>query len=178
MFFALIIGSVAVTYYRIMVKRDYIISAQQECDPAIEACFVSACDPESDSECAALPEGEQTTYYKIITKNAKNIPPCDPYKDECPQVLTCEQGEEECEFEYCDETNVLEGEECNDPAQYAEDNPPEEECACREEGGEPDVSQEDSLEASSEEADPDNTDSQNDDNFNVGSGPQPKPERY
>jgi len=128
-FFLLIAGSVAVTYWRIMVKRDYIISAQQECDPAAEACFVSACDPESDSECAATPEEERTTYYKIIQKNAKNIPLCDAQKDECPTELACADGEAECSFELCDETNVPDGEECNDPAVYNEENPPEE-CDC------------------------------------------------
>jgi len=122
-FFALILGSVAVTYYRIMIKRDYIISAQQECDPVTEACFVSACDPESDEECAATPEEERTTYYKIIKKNAKNIPPCDPHANECPEQLSCEPGEEECEYTLCDEENVPDTEECNDPAVYNAQNP-------------------------------------------------------
>jgi hypothetical protein len=125
-FFLLIIASVAVTYWRIMVKRDYIISAQQDCDPATEQCFVSSCDPESDSECAATPEKERTTYYKIIKKNAKNIPLCDAQKDECPKELTCADGEAECSFEYCDASNLPDGEECNDPAVYLEENPPEE----------------------------------------------------
>jgi len=140
-FFLLIVGSVAVTYWRIMVKRDYIISAQQECDPATEPCFVSSCDPESDEECAATPEEERTTYYKTILKNAKNIPPCDPYKNECPTELTCQEGEPECSIEYCDESNVPEGEECNDPEQYAIDNPPEE-CSC---GGEEEGAAEDTT---------------------------------
>ncbi|MBM3255886.1 MAG: hypothetical protein FJZ04_00220 [Candidatus Moranbacteria bacterium] len=127
----LIAGSVAVTYWRIMVKRDYIISAQQECDPALEACFVYECDPEDpeDPECAALPEEERVNYYKIIRKNAKNIPPCDAQNNECPEVLICEEGEEECEFEYCTEENVPEGESCNNPEEYLAENPPEE-CGC------------------------------------------------
>jgi len=128
-FFLLIVGSVAVTYWRIMVKRDYIISAQQECDPTTEACFVSSCDPESDEECAATPEEERTTYYKIINKNAQNIPLCDAQADECPTELTCASGEAECDFEYCDESSVPDGEECNDPAVYNEENPP---CECAE----------------------------------------------
>lgn len=128
-FFLLIVGSVALTYYRIMVKRDYIISAQIDCDPAKEACFVSECDPESDSECADTPEDERTTYYKTIKKNAKNIPLCDAQKNECPEQLSCEPGEEECEEELCDESNVPEGESCNDPEQYLAENPPEE-CDC------------------------------------------------
>ena len=134
-FFLLIAGSVAATYYRIMIKRDYIISAQQECDPTSEACFVSACDPESDEECAALPEKERINYYKTINKNAKNIPVCDPYKNECPKELSCDPGEGECEITLCDANNVPEGEECNDPLKYLEENPSNSsENSCGEEG--------------------------------------------
>ena len=129
--FLFILGSVAVTYWRVMIKRDYIISAQQECDPKIEACFVSKCNPEEDEECTATPEEERVSYYKSINKNAKNIPLCDPYKNECPEELACEEGEEECEEILCDEENVPEGEECNDPAVYNEENPSEKEgCEC------------------------------------------------
>jgi len=130
-FFLLILGSVAATYWRIVVKRDYIISAQQECDPAVEVCFVSECDPEDpeDLECAGLPEEERITYYKIIKKNAKNIPLCDPYGNECPKTLECGVGEAECEFEYCTEENVPEGEECSDPETYNAKNP-QEDCEC------------------------------------------------
>jgi len=134
-FFLLIAGSVAATYYRIMIKRDYIVSAQQECDPTLEACFISACDPEGDEECAALPEEERINYYKTINKNAKNIPICDPYKGECPEELACEPEEEECEVILCDANNVPEGEECNDPAKYLEENPSDPaENSCGEEG--------------------------------------------
>jgi len=141
-FFLLIAGSVAVTYWRIMVKRDYIISAQMACDPVTETCFVSSCDPESDEECANTPEEERTTYYKTINKNAKNIPPCDPYKNECPEELSCESGEEDCEIILCDAENVPEGEECNDPVAYAaenassEDETSTEKCDCNEPGDE------------------------------------------
>lgn len=132
-FFLLIVGSVVVTYWRIMVNRDYIIQAQQECDPALEACFVSVCDSEGDPECAALPEEEQVSYYKTISKNAKNIPLCDANNNECPTELSCEPGEEECELILCDESSVPEGEECNDPTKYLEENPP---CDCDESGEE------------------------------------------
>ena len=137
-FFLLIVGSVAVTYWRIMVKRDYIISAQTECDPAAENCFVYECDPEDpeDPECATLPEEERVSYYKIINKNAQNIPLCDATAGECPEDLACEEGEEECETILCDEENVPEGESCNDPAAYLEENPPEE-CGCGENDDEP-----------------------------------------
>lgn len=127
----LIVGSVAVTFWRYMVKRDYIVQAQTDCDPETENCFVWQCDPESDEEgyaCTGDPE-EDIWYYKIIRRNAKNIPLCDPNDEECT-ALVCETGEAECSEELCTESNVPEGETCNDPVQYLIDNPPEEEeCA-------------------------------------------------
>lgn len=157
-FLLLIIGSVALTYWRIMVKRDYIISAQTSCDPALESCFVYECDPEDpeDPECATLPEEERISYYKLIDKNAKNIPLCDAEAEsdsaeagKCPKELTCEEGEEECETILCDDSNVPEGESCNDPEQYLKDNPPEEVCSCGEEGEEATETEEDTTEETS-----------------------------
>ena len=125
----LILGSVAVTFWRIVLNRDYIISAEQECDPATETCFIYTCDPEADSECPA-DEAERISYYKLIHKNAKNIPLCDTLSGECPTELNCEEGEADCEMILCDESTVAEGETCNDPEKYLKENPPEEECAC------------------------------------------------
>ena len=126
MFLFLLVGSIALTFWRIVVKRDYIISAEQECDPYTEACFIYTCSPDEDEECPADPT-ERMSYYKLIHKNAQNIPLCNAQKDECPAELTCEENEEECEYIYCDEDTVAEGEECVDPVQYAIDNPPLEE---------------------------------------------------
>jgi len=140
-FSLLIAVSVAVTFWRIMIKRDYIISAEQDCDPTKETCFVRTCDPAEDEECSKDPK-ERTSYYKIIKKNAKNIPPCDPRangKEKCPTELSCEEGEAECEYVFCNEENVPENEECNDPEKYREENPAEEE------NGESEENKEDEL---------------------------------
>lgn len=128
-----IAGAVAATYWRIVVKRDYIVQAQTECDPSAENCFIWQCDPESDVEgeaCTGDPE-EDIWYYKIVNRNAKNIPLCDPNDEEC-DALTCGDNEADCSEELCTIENVPEGEQCNDPVQYNIDNPPEEddeECA-------------------------------------------------
>lgn len=137
LFFAiglLIAGSVAATYWRIVVKRDYIVQAQTDCDPTAENCFVWKCDPNSTVEgeaCTGDPE-KDTWYYKIIRRNAKNIPLCDPNDENCT-ALTCEPEEKDCSEELCAPQNVSEKESCNDPVQYLKDNPPEEdsgeECA-------------------------------------------------
>lgn len=127
-FVLLIAGSIGVTYWKIMVKRDYVIMAQADCDPYEEKCFVHICDPDpaADGEwCTGDPE-EDTWYTKNIRRMAYNIPDCDPNDEDCA-ALVCEEGEENCSYEYCDGTNVPEGDTCNDPVRYAIDNPAEDE---------------------------------------------------
>lgn len=120
-FFLLIAGSVSVSYYKFIVKRDYIIEAQADCDPYSEKCFVSVCDPSAGEECTGNPK-EDTSYYKIIRRNAQNIPLCDP-KDEGCEALVCPSGEKECEIIFCDPETAKEGVVCNDPDVYTLENP-------------------------------------------------------
>lgn len=125
----LIIGSVSASYYRFMIAKNYIIEAEKECDPYSEACFVYVCDPEAGEECTGDPE-EDTWYYKLIRRKAKNIPLCDPNDENC-DVLTCQEGEEECEETLCNDAVLSEmGEEtgtCTDPVIYTHENPINEE---------------------------------------------------
>jgi len=128
-FFLLIAGSVAFTYYRIMVKKDYLISSQVDCDPYAEKCFIWNCDPESTVEGEAC-TGEMETdvwYYKIVKRNASRIPLCDPETDEECQPFLCDPEEPECGETLCDEETAAEGEICTDPEEYALNNPMEEE---------------------------------------------------
>ncbi|MFZ2187898.1 MAG: hypothetical protein WAV46_04735 [Candidatus Moraniibacteriota bacterium] len=131
-FFLLIAGSVAATYYKIMIQRDYIIQAEVDCDPYTETCFVYVCNPEAGEECTGDP-AEDTSYYKLIQRNAKNIPSCDPSAEGC-DALICPLGEAECALTLCDATTAKDGEVCNDPAAYAEDNPLESEDAAAADG--------------------------------------------
>ena len=125
-----IIISVGATYWRIMMKKDYIISSQVDCDPTIEKCFIWECDSTlaagEDGACTGDPE-EDSWYYKIAERKAYNIPLCDPDKDENCQPFLCEEGEKDCQEIFCDTTNVKEGESCNDPEEYIKNNPMEEE---------------------------------------------------
>jgi hypothetical protein len=127
-FFFLIIASVGVTFWRIYIKKDYIVQAQTDCDPTTEKCFVWQCDPKSTVEgeaCTGDPD-KDTWYYKIVKKNASLIPLCDPNDENC-KPLECADGEKDCSVTLCDETNKKEqGVECNDPVQYNIDNPAEE----------------------------------------------------
>lgn len=124
-FAILIVAAVGVTYWRYMVKRDYTIQAQIDCDPTTENCFIWHCDPKSltpGDECTGVPDND-TWYYKILFRNAKNIPNCDP-KDKSCTAYVCSDGEKDCNVEFCTPQNVKKGEECNDPVKYNIDNPP------------------------------------------------------
>jgi hypothetical protein len=128
--FLLIIASVAVTYWRIMLQKDYVIENQIDCDPYAEKCFIWECDPTSTDEeekCKGDIE-EDIWYYQIAKRKAANIPLCDPEKDEKCDPWTCGEGEKDCSQTFCNDSNKAEqGVECNDPVKYTEENPIEEE---------------------------------------------------
>lgn len=150
-FFLLIVGSIGATYYRYFILRDYMITAQADCDPYTEHCFVYVCDPSAE-ECTGDPE-EDTSYYQNISRNASNIPLCDPADEEC-EALVCPAGEADCTVMLCDVDTVSEGEVCNDPVVYTSLHPEEEETEELMEGEEADGEDEeggvDSEDATSE----------------------------
>ena len=101
-----ILVSVAVSYYVFMVKRDYVIDAHVDCDPASEKCFMEKCDPASEdvaTMCTGNPK-EDTTFYKIIHKNAMRIPVCDSRVAECAPIV-CDDGEPDCSYSLCEDDN-------------------------------------------------------------------------
>jgi hypothetical protein len=121
-FFLLIAGAVGASYYKFIVKRNYIVEAQADCDPYTKKCFVHTCDSGAGEECTGNPE-EDTSYYKIIRRNAQNIPLCDPKEEGC-NALVCPSGEAECEITFCDPATAGDVE-CSDPETYALEHPPE-----------------------------------------------------
>ncbi|MDQ1283956.1 MAG: hypothetical protein QG620_304 [Patescibacteria group bacterium] len=149
-FFGLIALTVAATFIKYFILKDYYIQAEAECDPSAERCFIYECDPEEDGEDCPEDEAERISYYKLIKKKAYAIPLCDPAGENCP-ALACQAGED-CEETLCEEDNEEEGIVCNDPAEYvleentlgddeAED---EEECDSEEEDCEAGAGAEDS----------------------------------
>lgn len=125
-FFLIFIGSIGLAYYRYYIQRDYIITSQAACDPYVETCFVSLCDSNED-ECSENPD-ENISYYKDISRNAKNVPVCNPTEEGC-SALSCPVGETDCEVTLCD-TNVNGSIVCSDPQSYRPlypENPEEEE---------------------------------------------------
>ena len=123
-FFLVLAGSIFLTYYRYMVVRDYIIEAEVSCDPMVESCFVYVCDPESGEECTGDPE-QDTSYYKLLHRNAKNIPLCDPEEADCLAAV-CQPGEADCQVTLCDSTGA-EDVTCSDPETYQMEHPLSEE---------------------------------------------------
>jgi len=112
----LIIASIAATFYKIVIMKNYQITAQVFCDPKTEKCFVSVCDPSADDTCsAASTTEERTTYYKNISKKAASISACEATleKNGCGEELSCTTGEADCSYTYCDPNNLGEGEECS-----------------------------------------------------------------
>jgi hypothetical protein len=126
-FFTLIAGTVIVTYMKYFVAKDYYIEAQADCDPYTEKCFVWKCDPNATDEsekCTGDPE-KDIWYFQKVKKVANLVPLCNPDDENC-DALSCSPGMD-CEVTYCDEKTVGEGEECNDPVKYTEENPVKEE---------------------------------------------------
>lgn len=110
----LIIVSVGITFYKIVIQKDYQIEAKVSCDPNMEKCFSYMCDPVSDESCP-INENERTSYYKIINKKASSIELCQ-FTDEkvgCDKELSCTQDEIDCSYILCDENNISEGEFCS-----------------------------------------------------------------
>lgn len=132
----LIVASVSVTYWKLMIKKDYVIESQIDCDPYIEKCFVWECDPASTVEgeaCTGDPEND-TWYFQVAKRNASMIPLCDTENDETCDPWTCSEGEKNCNQIFCSE-DLMEAQyasSCVDPVQYAIDNPVEEESECEE----------------------------------------------
>ena len=93
----LIAGSVGVTFYKIVILKNYQIVAQVSCDPKIEKCFVSECDPTTDDTCLA---SSTVSYYKNISKKANTIYLCEKTEEKnnepegkFPGQELCEQGQ-------------------------------------------------------------------------------------
>lgn len=118
----LILLSVSASYYRFMVLHDYLVQTEVDCDPTFESCFVWECGAESE-ECTGNPD-EDTWYYKIAYRNAKNIPACDAEDQKCDQFTCPEGGEAECREVLCSEATLEEyhiDRACTLPEDFAEE---------------------------------------------------------
>lgn len=90
--------SIAAKYYVFFVEQNYLVTAEADCDPGIESCFVWDCTVEEDADCDQYP-------YKYIEISAAHISDCNPYEEEC-EPLNCTPNDEYCDITYCsDETS-------------------------------------------------------------------------
>ncbi len=115
--FSLIVISVAVTFVKIVVLKDYQIVSQVSCDPKIEKCFAIKCDPATDDTCSsASSSAERTTYYKNISKKAETIYLCEQTTEKigCNEELACTTGEKDCTYTYCNPSALTDGEKCSE----------------------------------------------------------------
>lgn len=118
-FVAIIAISFFIAFLRFFVFREYTIQSQIECDPYNEACFIYVCDPTAEECTGDLVQ--DTSYYKLINRNAHNVPLCDPNEEGC-DPLTCSDGEVGCYETTCD-PNLPEAPECTNPEQFIQDHP-------------------------------------------------------
>jgi hypothetical protein len=101
----LILISVGVTFWRIVVQKDYQIVAEVSCDPAAESCFhyePTPCEI-NDYDCLSQPP-EEAYDYKIISKKAATIYACEQTEEKigCREELSCLDRELNCSYTYCD----------------------------------------------------------------------------
>jgi hypothetical protein len=116
-FFGLIVVVIGISFYKYFIAKNYFIKTETVCDPATEKCFVRTCDPADDSECPEN-EAERISYYKLIEEKAYAIASCDAATEDCENPVC--KPDAECTETLCDQSNVIEGEECNDPTTYLE----------------------------------------------------------
>ncbi len=112
-FSILVMASFLAVYYRVFVQKNYFIETEASCDPTQEMCFVHECDPLVE-ECSENPE-ENTSYYKLLHRNAKNIPLCNPAEEGC-SALECQKDEVDCVVTFCD--SASEETLCSNPETY------------------------------------------------------------
>lgn len=93
------IVSIAVSGYRFLVQRDYILEYEASCDPTTERCFVRTCeDAESFEFCTP-------GNYKVVKKYAHDIKAsCGTDVRMCTTAPVCLETDRVCEITYCDES--------------------------------------------------------------------------
>lgn len=101
-----------ISYYRFIIKDDYIVGYEGECDPAIESCFVGC----EDDECI------DEYYYSKVQKYAPDLfSECGPDITDCVEASVCLPTDQECSVIYCDPE--IDGDACSVPVSVTVDEP-------------------------------------------------------
>lgn len=89
----LVVVVAVVSYYRFMVKYDYLIGYEGECDPAINSCFVGC----NDDACTSK------YYYTEMIKYAHSLyKECGKDITGCSTASVCLSSDKDCSITYCD----------------------------------------------------------------------------
>jgi hypothetical protein len=93
-FFIILIG--VISYYRFMIKYDYIVEYEGVCDPTMQNCFVG-CDDDACTE---------VYFYSKAQKYAADLfAQCGNDVTDCEAANTCFQEDRHCSITYCDPKN-------------------------------------------------------------------------
>jgi hypothetical protein len=100
----LLILFVGASYVRFVILYDYTVAYESDCDPLTASCFIGC----EDEECT------EQYYYKLMSKNAKNLhAQCGSDITDCEAATYCLAEEAlTCQETYCDSEN---GDECSVP---------------------------------------------------------------
>ncbi len=110
-FFLMIVLALSYGYYRFIFSRHYEVLLQVPCDPSTKTCFAVECDPTA-AECTGDPK-QDTTYFVKVSKMAHDIAQCDPNDSDCQKSLMCQAREDQCTENYCETSELAEGERCS-----------------------------------------------------------------
>jgi hypothetical protein len=99
-----VIAVVIATAYKFVIKKDYLISIETQCNTETETCFYRDCSNSDDCP------PNQLEYYKVVTLSAADIDGC--LEDSC--VSACASGSISCEELSCGESDE---DECVSPEQ-------------------------------------------------------------
>jgi hypothetical protein len=81
------------SYLRFIVRHDYIVYYEGECDPALMSCFVGC----KDDECT------EKYYYSEVQKYTPDLlRECGVFIDDCAGANVCLPTDQKCSITYCD----------------------------------------------------------------------------
>jgi hypothetical protein len=104
------------SFYRFMIRHDYLVGYEGLCDPATQTCFVGC----EDDACTA------DYFYSEMIKYAPDIyTECGVDITDCEDADTCLPGDRECSITYCNPD--VDGDTCSTPPE--EPSTPEDEQA-------------------------------------------------
>ena len=93
-----------ISYYRFMIKHDYIVSYNGSCDSATQKCFINC----EDDACT------QIDYYTKIQKYAPDLyNECGSDITNCTDSNLCLSNDRDCSINYCDKN--ISGNNCSSP---------------------------------------------------------------